>query len=83
MGLVVAGDDEQAAGPLVEPVDDAGPLGVGTAAEDLAQLVDQGRPAVRGRRVDDQAGRLVDDREARRRGGRSRSSALTSRPRRR
>ncbi len=45
MGLVVAGDDEQAAGPLVEAVDDARALGVGAAAEDLAQLVDQGRAA--------------------------------------
>ena len=38
-----------------------GPLRVAAAAEHLAELVDQGRPAVRGRRVDDQAGRLVDD----------------------
>ena len=38
-----------------------GPLRVAAAAEDLAELVDQGRAAVRGRRVDDQAGRLVDD----------------------
>ena len=35
VGLVVAGDDEQAAGVLVEPVDDPGPLGVGAAAEEL------------------------------------------------
>ena len=40
-----------------------GPLGVGAAAEQVAELVDQGRPAVRGRRVDDHPGRLVDDRE--------------------
>ena len=64
VGLVVAGDDEQPAGPLVEPVDDAGALGVGAAAEQLDELVDQRRPAVRGRRVDDQAGGLVDDGEA-------------------
>ena len=63
MGLVVAGDDEQAAGALVEPVDDPRPLRVAAAAEDLAQLVDQGRAAVRGRRVDDEAGRLVDHRQ--------------------
>ncbi len=63
VGLVAAGDDEQAAGPLVEPVDDPRALRVAAAAEDVAQLVDQGRAAVRGRRVDDQAGRLVDDRE--------------------
>ena len=63
VGRVGAGDDEQAAGALVEAVDDAGPLGVGTAAEHLFELGDQGRPAVRGRRVDDEAGRLVDDGE--------------------
>jgi hypothetical protein len=63
VGRVVAGDDQQAAGPLVEPVDDPRPLPVGAAAEDPGQLVDEGRPAVRGRRVDDQPGRLVDDRQ--------------------
>src|SRR6185295_393694 len=47
MGLVVASDDEQAAGALVEAMDDAGSLGVGTAAEQVAELVDQGRTAVR------------------------------------
>ena len=60
VGLVGAGDDEQPAGPLVEPVDDAGALGVAAAAEHLFELGDQGRPAVRGGRVDDEAGRLVD-----------------------
>ena len=40
-----------------------GPLRVAAAAEHLSELGDQGRPAVRGRRVDDEAGRLVDDGE--------------------
>ena len=61
VGLLAAGDDEQAAGALVEPVDDPRALGVLAAAEDVAELVDQGRARVRGRRVDDQARRLVDD----------------------
>ena len=60
VGRVVAGDDEQAAGPLVEAVDDPGALRVLSTAEHVAELADQGRARVRGRRVDDQAGRLVD-----------------------
>ena len=79
VGLVVAGDDQQAAGLLVEPVDDPGALGVGAAAEDLAQLVDQGRPAVRGRRVDDEPGRLVDHRQRARRGGRRAARSVSLR----
>ena len=76
--LVAAGDDEQAAGALVEAVDDAGTLGVLAAAEEVAQLVDQGRPAVRGSRVDDQPSRLVDHGERARRGGRC-AARLSSR----
>ena len=60
---VGAGDDQQAAGALVETVDDARSLRVRRPAKDLAQLADQGRAAVRGRRVDDEAGGLVDDGE--------------------
>src|SRR6187551_1120105 len=63
MGRVVAGDDQQSAGLLVETMDDAGSLRVGTATEDLAQLVDQGGAAVRGSRLDDEAGWLLDHRE--------------------
>ena len=57
---VGSGDDQQAAGALVEAVDDARAPRVPPTAEDLAQLVDQGRAAMRGRRVDDEAGGLVD-----------------------
>ena len=60
---VGAGDNEQAAGALVESVNDAGALRVLPAAEDLAELVDKGRAMVGGRRVDDEPGRLVDDGE--------------------
>ncbi len=63
MGGVIAGDDEQAAGVLVEAVDDPRALGVIAAAEHVAKLADQGRAGVRGRRVDDEARRLVDDGE--------------------
>jgi hypothetical protein len=61
--LLAAGDDEQAAGPLVESVDDPRPLRVAAAAEDLPQLADQGRTAVGRGRVDDESGGLVDDGE--------------------
>jgi hypothetical protein len=60
---VGAGDNEQAAGALVEPVNDAGALRVLPTAEDLAQLVNKGWAMVGGRRVDYEAGRLVDDGE--------------------
>ena len=63
VGLVGAGDDQQAAGAAVEPVDDPRPLRVLAAAEQLAELGDQRRALVRGRRVDDQAGGLVDHRQ--------------------
>jgi hypothetical protein len=42
-------------------VDDSGPLGLVPPAEHVAELADQGRACMRGRRVDDQARRLVDD----------------------
>jgi hypothetical protein len=61
--LVGPRDDEQAAGPLVEPVDDPGPLGVVSTAEQVAEPVDQGRACMRRRSVDDQPGGFVDDRE--------------------
>ena len=63
VGGVVAGDDEQATGLLVEAVNDAGALRIGATAEDLFQLVDQGGAIVRWGRVNDKAGRLVDHRE--------------------
>ena len=63
VGGVVASDDEQAAGVLVEAVDDARALRVLPPAEHVAELADQGRARVRRRRVDDQARRLVDDGE--------------------
>ena len=62
MRLVVAGDDHQPRGVLVEAVDDPRPLRL-AAAEQLAERVDQRLAAVPGRRVDDQPGRLVDHRE--------------------
>jgi hypothetical protein len=60
---VAAGDNEQAAGALIEPVNDAGALGVLPTPEDLAKLLDKGRSVVGRRRVDDEAGGLVDDGE--------------------
>jgi hypothetical protein len=60
---VGAGDNEQAAGALVESVNDAGALRVLSTAEDLAQLVNKGWAMVGGRRVDYEAGRLVEDGE--------------------
>ena len=63
MRLVVAGDDHQAGGVAVEPVDDPGALGL-AAAEQVAERVHEGVAAVAGRRVDDEAGGLVDDRQA-------------------
>jgi hypothetical protein len=63
VGRVVAGDDQEAAGAFVKPVHDPRSPRVGAAPEDLAELVDERRPPVAGGRVDDQAGRLLDDRQ--------------------
>ena len=68
--LVVAGDDHQAGGVLVEPVDDPGPLGL-AAAEQVAERVDEGGAAVAGRRVDHEPGGLVDRPPGARRRGRA------------
>ena len=62
MRLVVAGDEHQAGGVLVEPVDDPRPVGL-PAAEQLAERVDERRSPVPARRVNDQPGGLVDDRQ--------------------
>ena len=65
MRLVVLGDDEQAAGVLVEPVDDAGPAHAADAGEALAAMgdegVDQRAVLMAAGGVDDEAGGLVDD----------------------
>jgi hypothetical protein len=61
--LVVPRYDQQAAGVLVEAVDDSRPLGVLSPAEDLRQLIDQGRAGMGRGRVDDEPGWLVDNRE--------------------
>ncbi len=63
VGLVGAGDDHQAAGPSVEAMNDSRALGILAAREQVAELVDQGRPGVRGGRMHDESGGLVDDRE--------------------
>ena len=66
LGGVVAGDDQQARGVAVEAVDDARPRDARDAAVVVAarqQGVDERAPPVPGRRVDDQAGRLVDDQQ--------------------
>ena len=65
VGGVGLGDDQQAGGVLVEPVDDAGPPDpadprqAGAAMGD--QRVDQRAVRMARRRMDDEAGRLVDD----------------------
>jgi hypothetical protein len=60
VGGIVTGDDEQAAGLLVEPMDYAGALRIRTASENLGQLVDKGGANVGWGRVDDEASGLVD-----------------------
>ena len=60
--LLRAGDDEQARGVAIEPVDDPGPVVVvptlGSVGE---QPLDERARARRSGRMDDEAGRLVDD----------------------
>ena len=62
---VVLGDDQEAAGVLVEPVDDARPPHPADARQAVAAMGDQGidqrSRLVAGTGVDDQACRLVDD----------------------
>src|ERR1700760_3089397 len=48
VGGVIAGNDQQTAGVLVESVDDPRPLGLIPSAEQIAELADQGRASVRG-----------------------------------
>ena len=65
---VMASDHQQAAGVPVEAMHDPGPLDAGDAAPRRAvavrqQRIDQGPAAVPGRRMDDQAGRLVEDQQ--------------------
>ena len=58
MGAVVLGDDQQAAGVLVEPVDDARPLHAADARQAVAAMGDQ--------RVDQRAGLMAGGRDGRR-----------------
>src|SRR4051794_6006639 len=62
VGFVVPSDDHQARGVLVEAVHDPRPAALSPARDPLHQ-VDQRLAAVRGRRVDDEAGGLLDHRE--------------------
>src|SRR5213592_3616820 len=57
---VRAGNDQKPAGVLVESVHDAGPLGVSASTKQIPEPIDERRALVRGRRVDDEPGRLVD-----------------------
>lgn len=57
----LAGDDHEAAGVLVEPVDDARTRHVASPRIQREQAVEQRAAPVAGSGVDDQAGRLVDD----------------------
>ena len=79
MGLVVAGDDQQAAGALVEAVDDPGPLGLPTAARSPPARRPGSRPCARapGGRP---ARRACRPRPGPRRGGRSAARPRPSRP---
>ena len=63
IGLLAAGDDEQAGGVAVEPVHDAGTTLVAAGDAPLEQPVHEGAVLVARRRVHDDAGRLVDDEE--------------------
>jgi hypothetical protein len=68
VGCVVLGYDEAAAGIFVEAVNDAGAGDAADAAQFAAavveQGVDEGAVLVAGRRVDDEAGRFVEDEQA-------------------
>jgi hypothetical protein len=64
MRLIVAGDEHQAARSLVEPVHDAGALGIPSPAQQLPELIHKGRTPMRRRRMHDQPRRLLDDGEA-------------------
>ena len=61
VGLLAAGDDEQARGVAVEPVDDSRPLLVLPARGQPDEPVHERAARVPGRGVDDDAGRLVHD----------------------
>ena len=61
MRLVGAGDDEQAGGVAVEPVNDSGPFLVPAGGVVREQAVDERAALVARPRVDDDARGLVDD----------------------
>ncbi len=64
VGAVVLGHHQQAGGVLVQAVDDARPLAAADARQVVAVLeqgVDQGAGRVARGRMDDEAGRLLDD----------------------
>ena len=65
MGAVGLGDHEEAARILVEAVHDAGPRDAADAGKACTamgdQRIDEGAGLIAGRRMHDQAGRLVDD----------------------
>ncbi len=67
MRLVGLGHDQKPARVLVETVDDAGPRDAADAGEARAAMgderIDEGLVGVAGARMDDEAGRLVDDDE--------------------
>jgi hypothetical protein len=61
--LVVLGDHHQPGRVAVEPVHDAGAVRIAARRSPLEQPVDERTPRVSWSRVDDDAGRLVDDEE--------------------
>src|ERR671922_489407 len=63
VGLVRASDDEQSRRVAVEPVDDSRAFLVSAGGAVGEDAVDQGAGRMAGRRVDDDAGRLVDDQQ--------------------
>ena len=63
MRVLGAGDDEQAGGVAIEAVDDPRPLVVTAGRVELEQPVDERPGRIARPRVNDEAGRLVDDEE--------------------
>ena len=63
MGPRAAGDDQQAGGVLVQPVDDPGPRQCGEAGVEVQERIQHRPLAVPGPRMHDEAGRLVHDQD--------------------
>ena len=80
MGLLRAGDDEQAGGVAVEPVDDAGSLLLPTRGAVRQHAVDEGARVLPGGGVDDDARGLVHDEQVLVRVGHAKADLLRLEP---